>query len=488
MKLPAKPADEAARLEVLHRLRVLDSQAEATFDALARTASRHLGTPIGLVSLIDSERQWFKAAIGLALHETPRDIAFCAHTILQDEPLVVEDAALDERFCDNPLVTGPPGVRFYAGVPLRAGGHRVGTLCVLDRVPRAVRADELALLGDLSIIASELLEERLRQPSQPGAPAHAGADAAPDATEVPDGLDRLKAAVFDADAAHVAILDADGTILQTNAAWQRFARDNGYRDDPSFRGVRYLDVLEHVHGVERAEAMRARAGIVSVLDGTADQFEMEYACHTPAQAGWFLMRVAPSGSVRGGAVVSHGEITRHKLVEQSLSRLAYTDPLTGVGNRRWFLDVAAYEVLRAVRYGQPLAVMMVDLDHFKSINDRYGHAAGDDVLAGFARIAAGVLRESDIMGRLGGEEFAVLLPNATREGACALAERLLGQVRAQAVQTAGASVRFTVSIGVAVLGRHGGSIEALLAAADAALYQAKRAGRDRIETAPPQAD
>lgn len=148
----AAPASEAERLNVLRQYRVLDTLPEAVYDDLAFIASQICQTPIALVSLVDGDRQWFKARIGLEAEQTPRDLAFCAHAILEpDEVLQVSDAALDERFNTNPLVTAGPAIRFYAGVPLvTAEGHAIGTLCAIDRKPRELSADQLRALRALS--------------------------------------------------------------------------------------------------------------------------------------------------------------------------------------------------------------------------------------------------------------------------------------------------------------------------------------------------
>ena len=165
MERPPIPADEARRLEALWALDLLDTPAEERFDRLARLARRLFNVPIALVSLVDSGRQWFKARAGLEVESTPREVSFCGHAIVGDGPLVVEDALEDPRFADNPLVTGAPGIRFYAGAPLRLrGGSALGTLCIIDRVPRLLDAEELQLLDDLARLAeAELAATRACQ-------------------------------------------------------------------------------------------------------------------------------------------------------------------------------------------------------------------------------------------------------------------------------------------------------------------------------------
>ena len=215
---PARlPDDESRRLSALAALQVLDSPPEPEFDALVRVASEVLGTPISLISLVDADRQWFKANQGLeGATQTERDLAFCAHAILQDRLLEVTDAAQDPRFADNPLVTGAPGIRFYAGAPLRlSDGSRVGTLCVIDREPRQLSDAQREVLRLLSVAAVRALEgrralleeRRLREEAATAAEYQARSEA------------RFRA-LSAASPLGVFATDPQGACTYTNARWQ----------------------------------------------------------------------------------------------------------------------------------------------------------------------------------------------------------------------------------------------------------------------------
>ncbi|CAM3479534.1 Putative diguanylate cyclase AdrA [Bordetella sputigena] len=158
MPTAAVPLNESARIAQLRSLQILDTLPEERFDRLTRLARRMFDVPIALVSLVDVNRQWFKSRQGLDTAETPRDVSFCAHAILDDAVLEVPDARNDGRFSDNPLVTGNPGIRFYAGCPLNVGnGMRVGTLCLVDTEPRRLSDEDRTLLQDLAKMAEQEL-------------------------------------------------------------------------------------------------------------------------------------------------------------------------------------------------------------------------------------------------------------------------------------------------------------------------------------------
>ncbi|HEX7149883.1 MAG TPA: GAF domain-containing sensor histidine kinase [Thermoanaerobaculia bacterium] len=162
MLSPPLPQDELARLRALEALHILDTAPEAAYDDLTRLASIVCGTPIALVSLVDASRQWFKSRIGLCASETPREVAMCAHAIVQEGLFIVRDTLEDGRFADNPLTTGEPHIRFYAGAPLiTRAGYKLGTLCVIDRVPRDLtetQQDALRVLARQVVTHLELRE------------------------------------------------------------------------------------------------------------------------------------------------------------------------------------------------------------------------------------------------------------------------------------------------------------------------------------------
>lgn len=300
-----------ARVAELRGLGLLDTDSEERFDRVTRLAQRLFDVPIALVSLVDADRQWFKSVQGLDVQETPREQAFCSHAIESDEIMHVADATKDPRFVDNPLVTGAPDIRFYAGHPIAGpSGAKLGTLCIIDRRPR-----------DLN--------------------------------------------------------DADRSSLR--------------------------DLAEMV---EREIA----------------------ALH-----------------------------------------LAANDTLTGLANRRSFEAWAPQLLDVCRRRNDPATLLYIDLDNFKSINDTYGHDAGDQVLIDFAAVLTGTFRTSDLIARLAGDEFAVLLPGTGDTDAAS--GRLSHQLT---LANRERNIPLSASIGIASAA--GGVVvplDELLRAADADMYQRK---------------
>ena len=223
----------------------------------------------------------------------------------------------------------------------------------------------------------------------------------------------------------------------------------------------------------------------SLLESVRDMREIEVRMKT-AQGREFTAEMAAIFMDYGGepaVLVSLNDISQRKQLEAELFHQASIDSLTGISNRRYFMVQAESEMRRARRFGRDLSVMMIDLDHFKPINDRLGHATGDAVLAGVVKVALESLRQSDVMGRLGGEEFAVILPETGLAAAVDAANRLRQFIAKGPVIALKTAVTCTASVGVAQMKDEDGSIDDLLHRADEALYRAKEQGRDRVETA-----
>lgn len=230
---------------------------------------------------------------------------------------------------------------------------------------------------------------------------------------------------------------------------------------------------------------------LSLLEGSGRRDDRATFWRRDGSALPVELRIAPllREGENDGAIVVFDDVSERLQREDYLERLARTDTLTGVANRRQFIALSGHEIKRAKREGRPLAVLMIDIDHFKATNDLYGHAAGDQVLVAMAAACISELREVDVFGRLGGEEFGAVLPGAPAEEAQAIAERLRVAVERLELPYAGQVIRCSVSIGIATWaakagrGAEGGdgvSFERLLAEADKALYQAKATGRNRV--------
>ena len=318
-----KLADEAGRLAALRRYQILDTPRENGFDKITSLVRAVLDVPICAVTLIDHDRQWFKSLQGLEAEETPRDIAFCDHTIRNREPLIVSDAREDVRFADNPVVTADPHIRSYLGVPLKTpDGYNLGALCVVDTVPHDFTEAQVSILRNFADLVMDELE---------------------------------------------------------------------------------------------------------------------------------------------------------------LRTIAHKDFLTGAATRRAFVDGVNHEIDRMVRTSHTGSLVLFDIDHFKSVNDTHGHAIGDSVLIAVATLCEQNLRPSDLLGRVGGEEFAVLMPDTELDNAVRATERLRKAIAAMDFLDV-PGLKVTVSFGVSRF-KPGMDFPAWLAQADEALYDAKRNGRNRTVAA-----
>ena len=322
---PPPSPDEESRLATLRRYQVLDSEPEPEFDDLALLASLVCGTPMALISLVDRDRQWFKARIGFPVQETARNQAFCAHGILDSGVFEVPDARLDPRFENNPLVTGDAGIRFYAGAQLRTPeGLVLGMLCVKDRIPRDLSAEQKMALQILSRQVVDRLESRKRTRELRDALKELQTSREPGVAGKP-GTGTIKESelrqprALDAATAHIAILDENGVIVEVNAAWDRFASANGFRGQLRGRGDNYIKLCESATGPGAEEGRAVATGVREVLAGRMPEFQLNYPCHSPKHQRWFHLRVtrlAGPGPVR--ALVAHENITAQTLAETAL--------------------------------------------------------------------------------------------------------------------------------------------------------------------------
>ena len=465
------------RQKTLAELGILDSPPEAEFDEIVELAAAICGVPIGLISLVDQRRQWFKSAFGLEVRETPIEVSFCAHAILQEDVFIVEDATKDLRFMDNGLVTGDPGVRFYAGVPLTAAqGCPIGTLCVIDRKPRKLTDEQTKALRILShqvqarieMRAQRLaLEASLQQQQELAASLRASEEV-------------FRAFMNNSPHANY-IKDVDGRMVFYN---QELATQLGVTTEE------LLGKLDHELWPEE-EATVFRAHDVEVLAGGVRVEYDEAITNRQGKLLYFRSAKFPYEDCRGnrllaGISIDVTEDVARKLdllryqaeVEEAnvqLRQLSVTDPLTGLKNRRAFDERLMIEFALARRVGRDLSVIMIDVDNFKQINDRMGHAGGDEVLREISRLLEGTVRLADLAVRYGGEEFAVLLPDSNVLQTVRCAERLREALKDGRFECG----PVTMSMGVAGIADGKTAID-VVGCADEALYAAKRRGKDAV--------
>ncbi len=284
---------------------------------------------------------------------------------------------------------------------------------------------------------------------------------------------------------HIVVIDHKGNILFVNNAWTTFGKDNSCPSSIDWENTNYLDVCENSASTGDEFGRRAADGITDVITANTEEFYLEYPCHSLQEKHWFMMQVTPFtlNNIRY-FVISHRNITKRKLAENKVLALSRIDGLTGVSNRRHFDEYLDFEWQRCARLGSPISLAMIDIDHFKILNDTYGHQAGDECLKKIAQLLkAYTKRPSDMCARYGGEEFAIVYGNTDADHAQMLIKKLAKSIRDLKIPNEDSPITpyLTVSIGLITIYSHDkNNSTTLIKAADTLLYQAKDNGRNQI--------
>jgi diguanylate cyclase (GGDEF)-like protein/PAS domain S-box-containing protein len=461
----ALPLYETERLQALHTLEILDTPADASLDRITRLVSRVLNVPIALVTLVDEERQWFKSRIGVKVLETSRDDAFCAHAILQDEPLVVPDALQDVRFSDSALVTEAPNIRFYAGVPIRTSkGFAVGTLCAIDKRPRILSDEELNTLRDLAEMVSreiQLRENLMFVRSQ-----------AKKSDELFVASEAAYRSMFELASVGIALVAPDGNWISVNQALCDLV---GYTVQ-ELQGLTFQDITF-------PDDLNADISLLrQLVEGSIDHYQMEKRyLHNNGKPVWANLSVTKKLST-DGELEYFISIVQNIQGRKELEQEAKHDSLTGLLNRRALDNLLPIAQARADRSKMLLALMFLDLDGFKGINDTYGHDAGDELLCLISTRLKENVRRTDSLIRLAGDEFIVILEGIVpgADEARDVAKKLLTAI-AKPMSIKGHSITTQASIGFAIYEPGSGKApDELIREADRWMYKAKHSGKGQV--------
>lgn len=446
--------NEEQRLSALAEYRILDTPHTADFDRIAHLAACLFNVPIVLISLVARDRQFFKARIGLDICETSREVSFCAHAILQDDILFVPDALNDPRFSSNPLVLGPPFIRFYAGKPLvTPKGDRLGTVCLIDSEPRVTFSEEdRQNISDLAALVMDRMEMRRLEYAKTVSLAR---------------FENIAATSPDA----IICSDVDGKITFWNRAAEKLF---GYSASEIADKSGAVVVPESWRAIYNAELERLRNGGKMELANQTVELSGLHKDGSEFPAEFSLSTWGEGDKTSIGAIVR--DITERRQNEERLFRLASLDPLTDLHNRSaWRASLTA-----TLDAGEPATVLLFDLDSFKEVNDTLGHSAGDAVLKDVALRLKSICKDALMLARLGGDEFVALMAGDNVRAAKTLAEKLVLAI-SKPYEFAGELISIGVSIGLSFAPIHGRRSEDLLGAADLALYKAKAAGKGRYE-------
>lgn len=450
-------SSENLRMEAVRSLEILDTPPEGDFDDLIKLAVLIFGVPISTVTIVDEHRQWFKAAVGLDVSETDRSISFCTHAIEQEEPLVVENTASDSRFANSPLVTEKPHLGFYAGVPLRTKDNlAIGTFCIMDQKSRSFSSSELEVLKILANQTMKLMELRaerikLRESQERWQFAVEGTG---------DGL-------------------WDWNIITGEAVFSQYWKEMlGYQESEIDNSVDAWLSLVHPNDLK---GLQAHLNEYLAQKVKTYRYEHRLRCKN-GDWKWILTRGMVVSRGQNGKpkrmIGVHTDIAARKASEEVIWKQANFDMLTGLPNRRMFFDRLKQEIRRSARNKKKFALLFIDLDGFKNVNDTLGHLAGDKLLAQVSKRIAGTIRISDTLSRLSGDEFTAILTDVTSvEHAGKIANKILTQIgRPFKIGKSSASV--TGSIGISIYPDDGTDDDALINFADTAMYSAKDNGKN----------
>jgi diguanylate cyclase (GGDEF)-like protein len=283
--------------------------------------------------------------------------------------------------------------------------------------------------------------------------------------------DNLLESILGAFTGHIAVLDDQGKILYTNHAWRQLQLELGPADAGGGIPISMFDAC-HLPNRLCDGALAVHGGLEDILSGSKDVFTLEYSCFNGVRERWFNVHITPLEHDEACAIITFQEITEDKHREESIRHMAYHDPLTGLANRRLFREHAEHVLSLAKRNFQNVAVVALDLNGFKAINDTYGHELGDDLLVAVSKRLEEVFRATDVVARLGGDEFVVLLSDIKVDEVMEVLKRSQ-KVLLEPYRLQGQTVHVGASIGAAFFPQHATSVKRIMRCADAAMYHAK---------------
>ncbi|MBD2109332.1 ATP-binding protein [Nodosilinea sp. FACHB-13] len=379
MRIAPLPDNEAERLKVLHSLSILDTAPEDSFDDLTRLASQICGTSIALVSLIDADRQWFKSRVGLLMTETHRDIAFCSHAILQSNLFLVPDTSTDERFSDNPLVTGDPHIRFYAGAPLMTSeGSAIGTLCVLDQEPRKLSVEQTESLKIISRQVARQIEQRRDLASL--------AQISLDVHQIGEKL-RLSQERFE-----LATLGSSGGIWDWDMKTKEVFFSPRWKNILGYADHEIPNCLEEwFERLHPEDVQRAQNALTAYLKREIPTYDLEYRLqHKDGTYRWVLSRSVALWDEQGKPyrmAGSHIDITDRKQAEEIVEKALQKERELGELKTR-FISMASHE------FRTPLTSIVLYAELLKNYSHTWDRKEKDEA---FQRIQDAVQTMTELM-------------------------------------------------------------------------------------------